>query len=52
MKYELILIRKILFERKNFYKGLFSSIGYMYCIINLKLIIIIVKVLNECVNEF
>lgn len=43
-KYEPISNRKILFERKNLQKGLLSSTGYMHCIINLKLTIIIVKV--------
>lgn len=43
-KYEPISIRKILFERKNLHKGLLSSTGYMHCIINLKLTIIIVQV--------
>lgn len=43
-KYEPISIRKILFKRKNLQKGLLSSTGYMHCIINLKLTIIIVQV--------
>lgn len=43
-KYEPISIRKILFERKNLQKDLLSGTGYMHCMINLKLTIIIVKV--------
>lgn len=42
--YEPISNRKILFKRKNLQKGLLSSKGYMHCIINLKLTIIIVQV--------